>query len=332
MNADGYADFGDGSFYPYTAIPGINNRTTMADNSLPGISVSVEGTADFTRDPRLDIHIEYNDAQSPPWPGASGYGANFGGLCLNGPCSEASLVYHQGCSAPNFFNNRINSFDCYFDRSPTDPDGRYYYCARTADSAIPEAKVWSGTTANQANLSGMACGYVGLDRTPPTATANASKTNPSVGELVTFTASATDPNLGGSAHVGSGVNASSYRWDMNNDGTVDKTGASTTYTYGAAGTFNATLTVADNVGNVATRTILMAVGSATPPPQPPPRPAASARPAASPRPAASARPACATGTARDRPARLHRRLRPRLWFSAPCRGSRARRSRRRRPP
>ena len=64
---------------------------------------------------------------------------------------------------------------------------------------------------------------------------------------VNFTDASTDPN--GDTTIASWV------WDFNGDGTVDnETQAPITYTYDAAGTYNATLTVTDDYGLTANTT------------------------------------------------------------------------------
>jgi len=58
--------------------------------------------------------------------------------------------------------------------------------------------------------------------------------SPTPGQVVTFTATANPP---------AGVNVKSYDWDLNGDGGVDKHGATATWSYPAAGSFNVRLTV-----------------------------------------------------------------------------------------
>lgn len=72
---------------------------------------------------------------------------------------------------------------------------------------------------------------------PPTATFTASDTNPAIGSLVTFTATASDPD----------GDALSYSWDFG-DGVVSTAGATVSHSYGAAGIYSATLTVFDAGG------------------------------------------------------------------------------------
>lgn len=77
------------------------------------------------------------------------------------------------------------------------------------------------------------------DNNAPTAVAIASPQQVSIGEAVTFDASESSDNIG----------IKDYSWDFD-DGTTGS-GMTTTYAYGYAGTFTATLTVTDNAGMTA---------------------------------------------------------------------------------
>lgn len=94
-------------------------------------------------------------------------------------------------------NKRITSFNCQADVS-AQRDGKWYFCAEAADAAVPDNPdshdQFANATSNNANLSGVACGYVTLDRQPPAVTVAASATTVTVGQLVSFGASATDPS------------------------------------------------------------------------------------------------------------------------------------------
>lgn len=77
--------------------------------------------------------------------------------------------------------------------------------------------------------------------TSPTAELTASPSSPSTGETVTLDASGTSDPDGSIAE---------YRWDVDGDGTVDQTTTSATvdYSYSAAGTVEASVTVEDDDG------------------------------------------------------------------------------------
>jgi PKD repeat protein len=82
---------------------------------------------------------------------------------------------------------------------------------------------------------------------PPTAAFSFAPASPTTGQVVTFTNSSTDPN-------GTIV---AYRWDFDNNGTVDSNLASPTSTYAKSGTYTVDLEVVDNNGatNVAQKAI-----------------------------------------------------------------------------
>ncbi|PHQ40521.1 hypothetical protein DJ69_00690 [Halorubrum persicum] len=75
------------------------------------------------------------------------------------------------------------------------------------------------------------------DNSPPTADFSWSPTNPSVGETITFEASSSSDSDG---------RISEYRWDFDDDGTIEKTGESVSNTRTSPGEYTVTLTVIDN--------------------------------------------------------------------------------------
>src|SRR5206468_3671738 len=83
------------------------------------------------------------------------------------------------------------------------------------------------------------------------------------GDPVTFDASGSTDEAGPPA---------SFAWDVDGDGVADGQGATFMYTYAAAGTYTAQLTVTDVAGARATTTRTVVVAPPLPPPAPPARP------------------------------------------------------------
>jgi hypothetical protein len=188
-------------YHWYDFIWAIDNTSTdncvgtTIDRNKPGIQVGVDGTADYTNNPLLALHIDYADATSPPWFGQNGVASNWTCVSRGGPCTPGGAP-DPNCSVPNAYNSRINSFDCQANVS-AQPDGDYYFCAFSADAAMPDNPNSSnqfGATSNSANLSGTACGHVVVDRQGPSVTATASKANAPGGTLISFSGSASDPS------------------------------------------------------------------------------------------------------------------------------------------
>lgn len=264
--------FLDGDWFPYPQTYNCDSanrsqcRTTTIDNSTPSTSVWVNGTAEFTNNPVVDIHIEYSDTISPPWPGTYAC-VSAGSPCtpsaFSANCNNSYRIYD---AAPNHYG-----FDCGNNFSAA-PDGPVYACAMETDSAVLDSASNSAPfppgSFDAANKSATACGYVILDRQPPSVTITASETSPVTGSLVTFTAAVSDGS--------SGANPAAVAWDLNNDGTTDKTGQTVTYTYTTPATFDVTARVSDGAGNVGAGTVRIGVHapgqpppSYTPPPPPP---------------------------------------------------------------
>jgi len=230
--------------------------SSVIDRSAPSITASVNGTDEYTRDPKLNLRVDYQDAISPPWFGSDGRASNWtcvtqGQACTPGGNPDAD------CSIPNVRNSRNNSFNCQADVSAFG-DGKWYFCARSADAAMPDNPSGPnqlGGTSAQANLSGVSCGYINVDRTGPAVTVNSSATSVKVGDLVQFSASATDA---------AGVSGQ-FDWDFG-DNTGHGSGTSTTHTYTQPGTYQVKVSTSDGPGNTGqgTRTITVAPNSTTP--------------------------------------------------------------------
>ena len=248
-------------FHFYGFIWAIDNTSTgncvgsTIDRNAPQIQAAVNGDQTVTNNPQLQFSIAYQDATSPPWFGQNGVASNWTCVSLNAPCQPGGQPDND-CSVPQVANSRNNAFHCQANVAQH-PDGDWYFCARSADAAVPDNPNGPNQagTSNQANLSGVACGHVVLDRAAPSVTANASATTAPVGTLINFSGQASDP---------SGVEQS-YDWDFG-DNTPHAAGANATHTYTQPGTYQARLTVRDNAGNVgvATRTITITpAGSGT---------------------------------------------------------------------
>ena len=230
-----------------------NCPTTVIDRNAPAISASVNGQDTYTKNPVLSLSIGYQDATSPPWFGSDGRASNWTCVTRDQACTPGGQP-DADCSIPNVASNRINSFNCQADVSAVG-DGTWYFCARSADAAMPDNPGGTnqlGGTSNQANLSGVACGRVTLDRAAPAVTVNSNATNVKVGDLVSLSATASDP---------AGVSGQ-FDWDYG-DNTGHGSGAATTHTYTQPGTYQVQVTTTDGAGNTGTgtRTIIVAPAS-----------------------------------------------------------------------
>ena len=93
---------------------------------------------------------------------------------------------------------------------------------------------------------------------PPTADLAAAPTAGPTPLTVNFSATgSTDPDPADADRL-------TYQWDFTNDGTTDSTAAAPTFTYTAAGTYTAKLTVADTLGATDTETVTITPGGSAP--------------------------------------------------------------------
>jgi len=229
-----------------------NCPTTVIDRNAPVVQASVNGSDTYTRNPVLNLRLGYEDATSPPWFGSNGRASNWTCVTLGQPCTPGGNP-DADCSIPQVQNSRINAFTCQADVSAVG-DGTWYFCARSADAAMPDNPSGTnqlGGTSNQANLSGVSCGNVTLDRVAPSVTVNSSTTNATVGELVSFSATASDP-----AGVGG------LDWDYG-DNTGHGSGAATTHTYTQPGTYVVRASTTDGAGNSGSGTRQIVVSPAS---------------------------------------------------------------------
>lgn len=268
------------SFYftSWLVDPGWACSSTTVDRSKPQIATSIDGTADYTNDARLKLHIDYWDAISPPWYGSNQRASNWTCLSAGAPCTPSlAAAPDPNCSVAQAGWGslaKINQFDCAADVS-AQADAKYYFCARAADWALPDNPLDSNqfkATSDQANVSDVSCGWVTLDRKPPSVSVSLSATTAAVGQLVTASASASD------AVSGTG---GTYAWTFgdNTAGATGATGASATHTYTQPGTYQIAATTTDGAGNTGAGTATITVQPATPgSPGPTPTPAATPAP------------------------------------------------------
>jgi plastocyanin len=206
---------------------------TILDASKPVISAGINGSDEFTKNPSVAVHIDYNDSISPPWNGADGRAANL--VCFSQGATCAPASYDANCSVPAAWQ-RVTTFDC---GATLPSDGKWYACVRSSDRAIPDMRDWSKVNSSQANVSDTACGWITLDRTGPTVTVDAGATTVKVGQLVSFSAQAADGV--------SGVKGD-FAWTFG-DNTAGANGPTTSHTYTQPGTYVVSATSADGAGN-----------------------------------------------------------------------------------
>ena len=241
------------------------HSATLIDLNQPVLTVFAAGTAIYTNNAHIPMHVDYNDALSHPWLAGGDNAAVFTCARRDRPCTNADEHnYDPNCSHANLTrfaapgNPKVNSFDCTFDFS-AGADGPVYLCATAADQSVPDPDPTAvepsslpthvdqfknpatglGWTAANANLAENSCGSVVLDRAPPALGISASDTTPATGDLVTFSASGSDGVSGISGP---------FSWDFG-DNTPGKQGANITHTYGDPGTYHVTLTGHDGAGN-----------------------------------------------------------------------------------
>jgi hypothetical protein len=219
-------------------------ESTKIDSGAPSSSLTINNGAAWTNDANLSLRITYSDSGSAAWP------ATF--MCQGSPCSSlGSFNYDSACSS-----YPASGASC---TKPVSGDGQARWCSSVSDSAVPDNPPSSSNDvsrhdqfasafANFANLSAISCDTILVDRTGPTITASANPTSATTGQAVAFSASATDGGIGPSG---------SYSWNFG-DG-ANGSGASPSHAYSAAGTYTATVTSADQLGNSSTRNVTVTV-------------------------------------------------------------------------
>jgi PKD repeat protein len=236
---------------------------TTIDRSKPSASVTLGGGAQYTKDAKVALKVDFSDDVAGPFPAnfiCFQFGGGPGGLC---DAAQGFIYgYTPSCSVPAGAG-KATSFTCtadYGSGSSPAPDGPVWACVRAADAAIPDNPSGSNQSgsADKANLSDPQCDGIVLDRAAPVASINASATSVKVGDLVSFEAQATDATSGVAA-------GGTWTWG---DNTAGGSGAAASHTFTQAGTYEVKLAVADNAGNGATATKVITVtasgGSSTP--------------------------------------------------------------------
>jgi hypothetical protein len=227
--------------------------STVIDRNKPTLGVTVANGADVTNIVPVPVSISYSDATSPPWNGSNGYASNWVCIQQDGGCVPGGEP-NTDCSSPTGgFGNRINSFACGMGIGGG--DGSYHFCTFGADAAVPDNP--SGTNqfqtafSNNANLSDVSCDSVIVDRAGPSVRVTVNASSVTVGELVSFSMSASDPNgLSGAA-----------TWDFG-DNSAQAAGTAATHTYTQAGTYVVKVTQTDAAGNAGAGAVRMTVNLA----------------------------------------------------------------------
>lgn len=247
---------GDGDLF----IP-IKRTNTTIDNSKPAVVASVNGTDTFTKNPQVNLRLDYQDSISPPWPATY--------ICVKTAatspnpataCNGVTYQYEPLCSNRGNGSGLTNFSNCTYTVAAGTPDGPITFCGIAADSAIPDnpsgADQFTGFTSSNANVSDAACGYVNLDRTAPQVGIGGGAATAFVGDLLSFSASATD--------AGSGANGQ-YAWTWG-DNTAGGAGVNASHTFTQAGTFQVTVATADAAGNpgTASKTVVVSTKPTSP--------------------------------------------------------------------
>jgi PKD repeat protein len=271
----------EGTFICLSCAYDFCHSSTLIDLGQPVLTVYAAGTATYTNNPQVPMHIDYYDAHSHPWFAGGDGAAVFVCARRDRPCTNADVHnYDPNCSHVNVprltspGEPKTNSFDCTFNLS-SEGDGPVYLCASAADQSVPDPDpeayefpeppklpthvnqfinpaTGEGWTAASANLAENSCGSVILDRAPPSLSLHASTTTPAPGDLVTFSASGTDSMSGLSGP---------FNWDFG-DNTPGKQGVNITHTYSDPGTYHVTLSGHDGAGNEGTTSVDIVVKKA----------------------------------------------------------------------
>jgi len=235
----------------------LGRRTgTTIDRSKPGATIALAGGHAYTKDPKVGIQVGFSDDVAGPFP------ANF--LCFQyagttNICDKnAGFIYgyNSACSAPGS-GGKSTSFNCTADfaagASPA-PDGPVWACVVAADASIPDNPNGpnQAQSADKANLSDPVCDGVILDRVAPQVSLAASATTVEAGDLVSFSAQASD--------AGSGVGGA-YEWSFG-DNTGGASGDAVNHTFTQPGTYEVRVKTADAAGNAASATTVITVSSA----------------------------------------------------------------------
>ena len=135
-------------------IDGIGNgevqcsQTTM-DASIPTAFTGVDGNATYTNNPNMHLTISYEDSISEAWAAGGTFdcwrkASNTTATgCQNAPGGADQFQFDQGCSSPPSWDTtayRSATWTCDYNISglPGYSDGRWYYCVRESDFALPD--------------------------------------------------------------------------------------------------------------------------------------------------------------------------------------------------
>src|SRR3954447_5616706 len=206
---------------------------TTIDRPKPNAAMKLAGGAEFVRDTKVPVQIDFSDDVAGPFP------ANF--LCFQvggGPqdlCDKnAGSIYghNPACSVPAG-GGKTTTFTCTADYGQV-PDGNVWACVIAADASIPDNPNGpdQSASAERANLSAPSCDGVVVDRTPPAVAIGGAAASVKVGELVSLQTSAADATSG---LAGPGQ----WTWG---DNTAGATGDAVTHTYTQPGTYEIALT------------------------------------------------------------------------------------------
>ena len=90
-------------YYDSAGLPAMPHMSTCSgtrmDTSTPGIAVNIDGTADYTNDPVLHLHVDYSDSISYPWP------STFDCIQQGSACNP--VAYDAACSHPNSYSGIV---------------------------------------------------------------------------------------------------------------------------------------------------------------------------------------------------------------------------------
>ena len=120
------------------------HSSTLIDLNQPVLTVYAAGTATYTNNPQVPMHIEYQDAMSQPWFAGGDGAAVYVCARRDRACTNSDVHnYDPNCSHVNTprlsspGTPKSNSFDCTFNLS-AEADGPVYLCATAADQSIPD--------------------------------------------------------------------------------------------------------------------------------------------------------------------------------------------------
>jgi glucose/arabinose dehydrogenase len=192
-----------------------------------------------------------------------------GEACPTGSSSSTGVAFYpsSGGPYPAAYNGAVFFADysrsCIWATQPTTPGGLPDPAATltfaSAAASPVDLELGPGNELYYVDLGGTIRRfryYAGNQ--PPAAVIGANPTSGAAPLTVNFTgAGSTDPDPADQGRL-------TYAWDFTNDGVVDSTAASPSFTYTTSGTYTARLTVTDTLGANGTTTVSIAVGNSAP--------------------------------------------------------------------